>query len=263
MDCSKCNDQYALDSKKACTKCPSNCNKCSASGTATKCTECKSGYSLSGDSTACTECATAAFAGCATCTETDSASGKANCTACAAGYTLEDGEGHKSCKDVSSLTCGAGTYTDAAAQCSACSSGFGITKSLMCAKKCYSCGDVDAGVYVEKAQCMIPANGANATASDAKEIDCLSGICYAVYQDKKIAAGCLPAKDSVGKCTGDRALGETCANTEKTQQCQRCCSTALCNTFVADLDGTPDSAITTAVNLLLLTVTVLLSIRFN
>lgn len=43
--------------------------------------------------------------------------------------------------------------------------------------KCYSCGDVDAKTYVDKAKCKIPASGANATDDDAKVVECLNGIC--------------------------------------------------------------------------------------
>lgn len=267
MECSKCHDFYALDSKKACVKCPTNCNKCTASSSGTKCSDCKVGYSLSADSTACTDCGTAAFLGCANCTATDSVSGKANCTACEAGYTLQDGEEHLSCIDVSSLQCGAGTYSDVGPQCSACSASFTLTKSLACGRKCYSCGDADGGVFVEKSKCKIPAIGGNATADDATEIDCLSGICYAALQDGKVVAGCLPKKDAIGKCTGDRAAGETCASVgsdaNAKQLCSQCCSTALCNSYVAELDGIPDSAITTAVNAMLLVLATMLGIRFN
>merc|ERR1712141_270118 len=252
MECTKCNDKYALDSKKACVKCPSNCNKCTASGTTVKCSECEIGYSLSGDQTACNDCGTAAFSNCANCTASDSSSNKANCTACASGYTLEDGLGYKSCKDVSALTCGSGSYSDPAAQCSACSSGFSLTKNMLCARKCYSCGDVDAKTYVDKAKCKIPASGANATDDDAKVVECLNGICVAFFSGGKVAAGCLPANDATGKCDGDRATSETCKAAGETKMCERCCSGENCNSFVADLDGEPDSAMMTAVNMLML-----------
>jgi len=136
--------------------------------------------------------------------------------------------------------------------------------SLLCAKKCYSCGDVNAGVYVEKAKCTIPAAGANATADDAQLIDCLSGICYAAFSDGKVAAGCLPKADTAGACTGDRAAGETCksaAGDSKKSVCERCCTTASCNSFVAELDGAPDSAVTTAVNMVLLVVAAMFAMR--
>lgn len=160
------------------------------------------------------------------------------------------------CKDASALSCGTGEVYDNEPECSACSSGFTL-EMYDCIKKCYTCGDVNAGTYVDKTKCMIPAAGANSTANDAMLTSCESGICYSAYSGGKVAAGCLPKADTTGTCTGDRMAGETCKSTATATVCERCCTTDSCNTFVQELDGTPDSATAVAINMLLLAVAAL------
>lgn len=252
MTCSACMAGYALDSNAACTKCPTNCKMCTATGTL-QCSECNSGYALASDKSACTDCASAATDNCALCSSVDASSGKANCTVCQSGYALEDMEVGGKCKDAGSLSCGSGMIFDNDDECSACKDDFTLMM-YKCIKMCYSCGDVNAGVYVPKAQCLIPAAGANATANNANLIPCESGICYVGLSGGNVNAGCLPKADTTGTCTGPRASGETCKSTSTATVCERCCTTEKCNTFVSELDGTPDSATSVAINTLLLAV---------
>jgi hypothetical protein len=166
-------------------------------------------------------------------------------------------EEYKSCKDAGSLSCGSGMAFDNSAECSACADSFTLTKNLKCAKMCYSCGDVSDGTYVEKDQCNIPADGANATETDAKLVPCYSGICYAVTQGSKVASGCLP--ETLSSCTGDFALGEACRTAGGVTLCEQCCSSEKCNSFVQSLDGIPDSATNMAVSVLLISAAALLA----
>jgi len=260
MKCTSCLSGYALDSTDACAKCPSNCETCSAKGSIS-CSECKDGYALASDKASCESCGTAAFENCAECTNIDAGSGKANCTECDAGFTLQDEQENLACVDAGALNCGFGDYEDNGPECSACSAGFTL-EDYICIKQCYACGDVDEGTYVDMAKCTIPTAG-NSTETDAKLISCASGICYGAYKDGQVVAGCLPKNDAAGTCTGDRASGEACQSTDATTVCERCCEGDMCNTYLQELDGLPDSAIATATNILLLAVASLVAMRFN
>lgn len=248
MTCTECDEHYALDSDKTCVKCATNCHEC----TATKCTECETGYGLAADALSCVDCATAAFENCIECGNIDASTEKAECELCGSGYTLEDMASNKSCADASSLSCGSGSYSDKPAECDVCAAGWELTEDYHCAKMCYQCGDVEAGVYVDQASCVIPASGSNSSSSDnaAELIECLNGICYGAYKDGQVMGGCLPS--TMVTCTEEEFAGETCQTADEDERCQRCCDESECNTWLSELDGIPDSATAVAVNMMLL-----------
>jgi len=255
MTCTKCKAQYALDSSKACVKCASNCKTCSA----TKCTECDKGYALAADALTCIACGTAAFDNCIECGNVDSTTEKALCEKCSSGNVLQDGKKNASCVDASSLDCGKGSYKDNPAECDACSAGFEVTKNKLCAKMCFSCGDVEGKTYVEKSACSIPQEGSNDTTGTAAAlIPCLSGVCYAAYNDGRVMAGCMPL--AMTACSDLQLGGETCRDTDDDKRCEQCCTDSKCNTFASNLDGQPDSAMLYAANMLLLLAGTLLSL---
>jgi len=198
------------------------------------------------------DCGTAATENCKECTSVDASTSKSNCTECSSGYALQDEQVGGKCIDASSLSCGTGEIFDNEPECSKCKDGFTL-EDYECIVKCFVCGDLKAGVYVDKASCNIPAEGANATATDAKLKSCDSGICFASFKGGQVAAGCIPKADPMGTCTGDRSLGETCKNTDAGEVCERCCEGAdKCNKFISSMDGVPDSASMLAFNTLLM-----------
>jgi len=172
---------------------------------------------------------------------------------CQSGYALQDELVGGICVDAGSLTCGSGSIFDNSPECSACADGFTV-KDFECGKMCYSCGDVDAGTYIPAAQCLIPAAGANATGNDAAQKFCPSGICYAAFSGGNVAAGCAPGPAALAVCAATAASGETCATANGVSVCSQCCTSDLCNSFVQNLDGIPDSASMVAFNMLLITI---------
>jgi len=259
MTCTTCKDGYALDSTTSCTKCPTNCETCTASGTLL-CSECKDGYALAGDKLSCIACATAAFDNCAECGDVNATTEVAECEECSNGYTLEDEEEDLSCVSTSSLVCNGGDGVDHGPECSACATGFTLTDDFECAIMCYSCGDIESSTYVAQSMCQIPTSGMNSTSGFATLEECTEGACYAAYKGGEVMAGCIPSSFNGGMCSSTY-MEEVCATASSTTKCEQCCTTDSCNTFVTTMDGLSDSASFVVFNALLMVVCAVFSFR--